>query len=42
MTGKGAVYRGRSLPEAFPAQTLVHENLSAFVDFLLDREEARA
>jgi D-glycero-D-manno-heptose 1,7-bisphosphate phosphatase len=42
LTGKGAVYKGRNLPEAFPAQTLVHQNLSAFVDFLLDREEAQA
>lgn len=42
MTGKGAAYRGRSLPETFPAQTRVHDNLSAFVDFLLDREEERA
>ncbi len=42
LTGKGVVYKGRNLPEAFPAQTLVHQNLSAFVDFLLDREEAQA
>jgi D-glycero-D-manno-heptose 1,7-bisphosphate phosphatase len=41
LTGKGAVYKGRSLPEAFPSHTLVHNNLSAFVDFLLSREEAR-
>lgn len=37
LTGKGAAYKGRSLPEAFPAQTQVHEDLSAFVDFLLNR-----
>ena len=37
LTGKGAAYRGRALPEAFPAGTQVHENLSAFVDFLLGR-----
>ncbi len=41
LTGKGAIYRGRSLPETFPEQTRVHDNLSAFVDFLLDREEQR-
>jgi D-glycero-D-manno-heptose 1,7-bisphosphate phosphatase len=42
LTGKGAAYKGRNLPETFPAHTRVHENLSAFVDFLLDREEERA
>ncbi len=42
LTGKGAVYKARALPESFPPHTLVHENLSAFVDFLLDREEAQA
>jgi D-glycero-D-manno-heptose 1,7-bisphosphate phosphatase len=41
LTGKGAVYKGRALPEVFPPHTLVHDNLSAFVDFLLSREEAR-
>ena len=40
LTGKGEAFKGRSLPEVFPPQTLVHEDLSAFVDFLLDREEA--
>lgn len=40
LTGKGAAYKGRALPEAFPADTRVHENLSAFVDFLLDRAAA--
>jgi len=38
-TGKGAVYRGRPLSDAFPPTTHVHENLSSFVDFLLSREE---
>ncbi|WP_296491164.1 D-glycero-beta-D-manno-heptose 1,7-bisphosphate 7-phosphatase [Rhodoferax sp.] len=42
LTGKGAVYKGRALPEAFPQHTQVHNNLSAFVDFLLGREEERA
>ena len=42
LTGKGAAYKGRNLPETFPAHTRVHENLSAFVDFLLVREEERA
>ena len=42
LTGKGAVYKGRALPEVFPPDTRVHENLSSFVDFLLGREEERA
>ncbi len=42
LTGKGAVYKARPLPETFPPHTRVHENLSAFVDFLLNREEEMA
>ena len=38
LTGKGVAYKGRSLPESFPANTQVHQSLSAFVDFLLERE----
>jgi D-glycero-D-manno-heptose 1,7-bisphosphate phosphatase len=38
LTGKGEAYRGRSLPESFPAQTQVHADLAAFVDDLLARE----
>jgi D-glycero-D-manno-heptose 1,7-bisphosphate phosphatase len=41
LTGKGAVYKGRKLPETFPLDTRVHEDLAAFVDFLLAREEER-
>jgi D-glycero-D-manno-heptose 1,7-bisphosphate phosphatase len=37
LTGKGAAYKARALSEAFPAQTQVHEDLSAFVDFFLTR-----
>nr|WP_319564099.1 D-glycero-beta-D-manno-heptose 1,7-bisphosphate 7-phosphatase [uncultured Rhodoferax sp.] len=40
LTGKAAVYKGRSLPDSFPPNTYVHHDLSAFVDFLLDRESA--
>jgi hypothetical protein len=29
------------LPETFPVDTRVHEDLAAFVDFLLAREEER-
>jgi len=39
LTGKGAVYRDGPLPDAFPPNTQVHENLSSFADFLLNREE---
>ncbi len=40
LTGKGAAHRGRSLPDIFPAGTLVHADLAAFADFLLARETA--
>lgn len=39
LTGKGAAFKGRPLSEAFPPNTQVHQDLSAFVDFLLSREE---
>lgn len=42
LTGKGVAFKGRKLPETFPSDTLVHADLSAFVDFLLDREAAAA
>lgn len=42
LTGKGATYKGRSLPETFPANTRVHADLAAFAEFLLTREEAAA
>lgn len=38
LTGKGAAYRGRTLPDSFPAQTRVHEDLAAFADYLISRE----
>jgi D-glycero-D-manno-heptose 1,7-bisphosphate phosphatase len=40
LTGKGAAYQGRPLPETFPDTTRVHADLSACVDFLLAREDA--
>ncbi len=40
LTGKGAAYRNRTLPETFPAQTRVHADLAAFADFLIAREVA--
>jgi D-glycero-D-manno-heptose 1,7-bisphosphate phosphatase len=38
LTGKGAAYRGRSLPETFPSQTRVHVDLAAFADYLIGRD----
>jgi D-glycero-D-manno-heptose 1,7-bisphosphate phosphatase len=38
MTGTGAAYRGRALPDTFPASTRVHEDLSAFADWLVARD----
>lgn len=38
LTGKGAAYRNRPLPDTFPAATRVHADLAAFADFLIARE----
>ncbi len=35
LTGNGAAHRGRPLPESFPANTEVHEDLAAFVEWLV-------
>lgn len=37
LTGKSEKYRGMAPPEGLPAGTLVHQDLSAFADFLLAR-----
>ena len=42
LTGKGAAWRGRALPDNFPKETRIHDDLPAFVDFLLTRETASA
>ncbi len=42
LTGQGAAYRGRGLPDTFPKATQVHEDLAAFADFLIAREAATA
>ena len=42
LTGKGAAYRGRDLPDSFPKETQVHADLAAFADFLLARESTTA
>ena len=42
LTGKGAGYRGRTLPDNFPKGTRVHADLAAFADFLIAREAKAA
>lgn len=42
LTGKAVSYRTRKLPQTFPTATQTHTDLSAFADFLLAREEAKA
>ena len=39
LTGMGAQCRGVTLPPEYPPNTRVHDNLAAFVAFLLAREE---
>ena len=38
LTGKGAQYRGRSLPSSFPANIQVHDDLAVFAEYLVGRE----
>jgi D-glycero-D-manno-heptose 1,7-bisphosphate phosphatase len=38
LTGKGEAYRGKPLPDSFPAGTKVHDNLAAFADYLVARD----
>lgn len=42
LTGKAYALRGRALPDTFPPQTQVHEDLSSFADYLLTREAEAA
>jgi len=37
LTGKGAIYAHRSLPDNLPASTRVHKDLAAFADALIAR-----
>jgi D-glycero-D-manno-heptose 1,7-bisphosphate phosphatase len=41
LTGKGAEFRGRALPDTFPPGTRVHEDLAAFAEWLVNRPAAR-
>ncbi|MFZ3219607.1 MAG: D-glycero-beta-D-manno-heptose 1,7-bisphosphate 7-phosphatase [Rhodoferax sp.] len=38
LTGKATAYRGRALPEGYPADTMVHQDLAAFADYLVARD----
>lgn len=40
LTGKGAAYKNRPLPDTFPVGTHTHVDLAAFADFLIARETA--
>ena len=35
LTGKAAIYRDRSLPEGYPADTVVHHDLAAFAEYIV-------
>ena len=39
-TGKGAEFKGKPLPDTFPPNTQVHEDLGAFADWLIARHAA--
>jgi D-glycero-D-manno-heptose 1,7-bisphosphate phosphatase len=41
-TGKGQKLRGQTLPADFPQDTRVHDDLAAFVDWLLVQPEIKA
>ena len=41
LTGKSAQYRAGGLPEGLPAGTVTHHDLTAFVDFILERSDPR-
>lgn len=40
LTGKGAAYRGRRLPDTFPAGTKIHQDLFAFADSLISQDSS--
>ena len=37
LTGLGATFKGRALPDTFPAGTVVHDDLAAFAEYLIRR-----
>ncbi len=38
LTGNGGIYQGIALPQTFPANTRVHQDLGAFADWLVARD----
>jgi D-glycero-D-manno-heptose 1,7-bisphosphate phosphatase len=38
LTGKAAALKGRALPEGFPANTVVHQDLAAFAEHLAGQD----
>lgn len=40
LTGKGEAFQGKSLPDTFPKDTFVHDDLFAFSEYLVSRVEA--
>jgi D-glycero-D-manno-heptose 1,7-bisphosphate phosphatase len=42
LTGKGEAYRGRSLPDTFPENTRMHQDLASCVEFLISRDAGRS
>jgi D-glycero-D-manno-heptose 1,7-bisphosphate phosphatase len=38
LTGKAAAYRARPLPEGYPIDTVVHQDLAAFVEYLVTQD----
>ena len=39
LTGNAAHLRGQPLPDTYPVNTIVHENLNAFADFIIARQK---
>jgi D-glycero-D-manno-heptose 1,7-bisphosphate phosphatase len=37
LTGKGAEFRGQPLPDTYPVNTVIHEDLGAAADWLIAR-----
>ena len=42
LTGQGAAFKGRTLPDTFPPGTVVHQDLAAFAEFLISRSSESA
>ena len=38
LTGKAAGYRGHALPDGYPTNTIVHQDLAAFADYIVGQD----